>query len=148
MVGYSRLAGADEERTQQEQIGVIVLAAPDIDLDVFRSDMSRFPGNHKPDEHIEVIEIPFGEALAMIERGAIADAKTIALLYYARSKGLMGEERRANDLRQYGASWRRRRFRSRKMPFDCAGGPVERVSRRFATNNRTFIVDPKREAIV
>jgi GDP-mannose pyrophosphatase NudK len=47
-------------------------------------------GGVDPDEHIEVLEIPFSEALAMIERGAIADAKTIALLYYARSKGLMG----------------------------------------------------------
>jgi nudix-type nucleoside diphosphatase (YffH/AdpP family) len=40
-------------------------------------------------EHIEVIEVPFAEALAMIERGAIADAKTIALLYYAEARGLM-----------------------------------------------------------
>ena len=36
------------------------------------------------------LEIPFAEALAMIESGAIADAKTIALLYYAKAKGLMG----------------------------------------------------------
>ena len=46
-------------------------------------------GGVDEDEHIEVLEIPFGEALTMIERGAIADAKTIALLYYARAKGLM-----------------------------------------------------------
>jgi GDP-mannose pyrophosphatase NudK len=46
-------------------------------------------GGVDADEHIEVLEIPFGEALTMIERGAIADAKTIALLYYARAKGLM-----------------------------------------------------------
>ena len=46
-------------------------------------------GGVDDDEHIEVLEIPFGEALAMIERGAIADAKTIALLYYARVNGLM-----------------------------------------------------------
>jgi GDP-mannose pyrophosphatase NudK len=46
-------------------------------------------GGVDADEHIEVIEIPFGEALAMIESGAIADAKTIALLYYAKAKGLM-----------------------------------------------------------
>jgi GDP-mannose pyrophosphatase NudK len=46
-------------------------------------------GGVDDDEHIEVLEIPFGEALAMIERGAIADAKTIALLYYARANGLM-----------------------------------------------------------
>jgi GDP-mannose pyrophosphatase NudK len=46
-------------------------------------------GGVDEDEHIEVLEIPFAEALAMIERGAIADAKTIALLYYAKAKGLM-----------------------------------------------------------
>jgi GDP-mannose pyrophosphatase NudK len=46
-------------------------------------------GGVDDDEHIEVLEIPFGEALMMIERGAIADAKTIALLYYASAKGLM-----------------------------------------------------------
>ncbi|MFZ0601960.1 MAG: NUDIX domain-containing protein [Roseiarcus sp.] len=47
-------------------------------------------GGVDEDEHIEVIEVPFDEALAMIERGLIADAKTIALLYYARGKGLLG----------------------------------------------------------
>ena len=47
-------------------------------------------GGVDEDEHIEVIEIPFDEALTMIERGEIADAKTIALLYYARGKGLLG----------------------------------------------------------
>jgi GDP-mannose pyrophosphatase NudK len=47
-------------------------------------------GGVDEDEHIEVLEIPFGEALAMIERGSIADAKTIALLYYAKAKGLIG----------------------------------------------------------
>jgi GDP-mannose pyrophosphatase NudK len=46
-------------------------------------------GGVDEDEHIEVLEIPFDEALTMIERGAIADAKTIALLYYAKAKGLM-----------------------------------------------------------
>jgi GDP-mannose pyrophosphatase NudK len=46
-------------------------------------------GGVDEDEHIEVLEIPFGEALTMIDRGAIADAKTIALLYYARAKGLI-----------------------------------------------------------
>ena len=46
-------------------------------------------GGVDEDEHIEVLEIPFGEALAMIERGLIADAKTIALLYYASAKRLM-----------------------------------------------------------
>jgi GDP-mannose pyrophosphatase NudK len=47
-------------------------------------------GGVDEDEHIEVLEIPFVEALAMIESGAIADAKTIALLYYAKANGLTG----------------------------------------------------------
>ncbi len=47
-------------------------------------------GGVDDDERIEVLELPFGEALAMIGRGEIADAKTIALLYYARATGLMG----------------------------------------------------------
>jgi GDP-mannose pyrophosphatase NudK len=47
-------------------------------------------GGVDEDEHIEVLEIPFGEALAMIGSGAIADAKTIALLYYAQANGLIG----------------------------------------------------------
>jgi GDP-mannose pyrophosphatase NudK len=46
-------------------------------------------GGVDDDEHIEVLEIPFAEAITMIERGAIADAKTIALLYYAKAKGIM-----------------------------------------------------------
>ena len=46
-------------------------------------------GGVDDDEHIVVLELPFAEALAMIERGEIADAKTIALLYYARTAGLM-----------------------------------------------------------
>lgn len=47
-------------------------------------------GGVDADEHIEVLEVPFSEALAMIERGEIADAKTIALLAYAKAKGLLG----------------------------------------------------------
>ena len=50
-------------------------------------------GGVDEDEHIEVLEIPFAEALLMIERGAIADAKTIALLYYAKAKGLVAPDR-------------------------------------------------------
>jgi nudix-type nucleoside diphosphatase (YffH/AdpP family) len=46
-------------------------------------------GGVDEDEHIEVIEIPFAEAIAMIESGAIADVKTIALLYFAKAMGVM-----------------------------------------------------------
>ena len=52
-------------------------------------DRSGDGGGVDEDEHIEVIEIPFPEALRMIETGAIADAKTIALLYYAKAIGLL-----------------------------------------------------------
>jgi nudix-type nucleoside diphosphatase (YffH/AdpP family) len=34
-------------------------------------------------EEIQVLELPFDEAMAMVESGAIADAKTIMLLQYA-----------------------------------------------------------------
>ncbi len=47
-------------------------------------------GGVDADEHIEIVEIPFDEALAMIEAGEIRDAKTIALLYYAKAKELFG----------------------------------------------------------
>ena len=49
-------------------------------------------GGVDDDEHIEIVETPFGEALAMIERGEICDAKTIALLYYAKACGLMSRQ--------------------------------------------------------
>jgi len=41
------------------------------------------------DEHIEPVEVPFAEAQAMIARGEIADAKTIALLYYAKAARIL-----------------------------------------------------------
>jgi nudix-type nucleoside diphosphatase (YffH/AdpP family) len=47
-------------------------------------------GGVDADEHIEVVEIPLEKALAMIESGEIRDAKTIALLYYAKAKDWFG----------------------------------------------------------
>ena len=41
-------------------------------------------------EDIEVLEVPFAEALAMIDRGEIVDGKTIMLLLYAQWKQLSG----------------------------------------------------------
>jgi len=41
-------------------------------------------------EDIEVLEIPFEDALAMIDKGIIKDGKTIMLLQYARIQGLLG----------------------------------------------------------
>jgi GDP-mannose pyrophosphatase NudK len=46
-------------------------------------------GGVDADEHIEIIELAFREALAMIARGKICDAKTIALLYYAKATDLI-----------------------------------------------------------
>ncbi len=40
-------------------------------------------------EDIEVIETTLDDAIAMVEAGAIRDAKTITLLYWARATGLM-----------------------------------------------------------
>lgn len=48
-------------------------------------------GGVEGEEDIEVLEIPFGEALAMMSRGEIRDAKTIILLQYAQIHGLMIE---------------------------------------------------------
>jgi GDP-mannose pyrophosphatase NudK len=40
-------------------------------------------------EHIEVIELPFDDAYAMIATGEIKDAKTVMLLQYAKINGLV-----------------------------------------------------------
>ena len=45
-------------------------------------------GGVDDDEHIEILEIPFEEALMMVGTGAIRDGKTIALLYYAKANGV------------------------------------------------------------
>lgn len=45
-------------------------------------------GLHDEGEDIEVIRLPFAEALRMVETGEIADAKTILLLQYAERKGI------------------------------------------------------------
>jgi len=45
-------------------------------------------GGVDADEHIDVVEVEYEEAEAMIASGAIRDAKTIALIYYAKATGL------------------------------------------------------------
>ena len=45
-------------------------------------------GEASEGEDIEVLELPLAEAIAMVERGEIADAKTIILLQYAAMEGL------------------------------------------------------------
>ena len=47
-------------------------------------------GHASEGEDIEVIEVPLDQALAMIERREIVDAKTILLIYHARLMGLAG----------------------------------------------------------
>ena len=47
-------------------------------------------GGVDADEDIEVVEVGYEQAEAMIASGAIRDAKTIALIYYARATGLFG----------------------------------------------------------
>ena len=47
-------------------------------------------GGVDADERIEVVEVGYEEAAAMIDSGAIRDAKTIALIYYAKATGLFG----------------------------------------------------------
>lgn len=46
-------------------------------------------GLEEEGEHIEVLELPFEEALAMIDRGEIKDAKTIMLLQHLRIKRIL-----------------------------------------------------------
>ncbi len=41
------------------------------------------------EENIEVLELPFEQALGMIATGEIRDAKTIMLLQYVRLNGIL-----------------------------------------------------------
>jgi len=47
-------------------------------------------GGVDADEHIEVVEVGYEQAVAMIASGAIRDAKTVALIAYAGATGLFG----------------------------------------------------------
>lgn len=46
-------------------------------------------GLEQEKEEINIIELPFAEAIKILEKGGIQDAKTIILLQYAQLKGLM-----------------------------------------------------------
>jgi len=46
-------------------------------------------GGVDDDEHIERMEMGFDDAIAALEGGEIRDAKTVALLWFARAKGLI-----------------------------------------------------------
>lgn len=46
-------------------------------------------GGGVEDEEIEVLELPFSQALEMVKRGEIRDGKTVILLQYMLTSGLM-----------------------------------------------------------
>ncbi|MFK3661285.1 GDP-mannose pyrophosphatase NudK [Scandinavium sp. NPDC088450] len=46
-------------------------------------------GGGVEDEDIDVLEMPFAQALAMVKRGEIRDGKAVILLQYLQSAGLM-----------------------------------------------------------
>ena len=56
----------------------------------YAKDQRAHNGGGIEDEDIEVLEIKFKDALAMIEQGKIKDAKTIMLLQYAQIHNLLG----------------------------------------------------------
>lgn len=91
----------------EEEMGVTI-ETPELVMDPFMSPGSvverlyLFVARYRPEdrhgaggghvsegEDIEVLELPFAEALAMSFDGRICDAKTIMLLHYAALKGLM-----------------------------------------------------------
>ena len=51
--------------------------------------MSEGGGLAAETEDIEVLEMPFAEAVTMLEKGEIKDAKTIMLIQYARLARIM-----------------------------------------------------------
>ncbi|MCL6272911.1 GDP-mannose pyrophosphatase NudK [Muricauda sp. 2012CJ35-5] len=59
----------------------------------YHEDMKVSEGGGVDDEteNIEVLEMPFAQALIMMESGEIKDAKTIMLLQYAQLKGLFNQ---------------------------------------------------------
>jgi len=68
-----------------EWLGEILPAAAYTDERIrlyLAADLSAGTVQHGPGENIEVHEVEFDEALAMIDRGDIVDAKTIAALYH------------------------------------------------------------------
>lgn len=54
-----------------------------------RSDLATLGGVAEEQEDIEVLEIKFADALAMVKSGEIMDAKTIMLLQHLQISGLM-----------------------------------------------------------
>lgn len=55
----------------------------------YARDQQHGSGGGVDEEDIEVLELPFARALAMIDSGEIKDGKTIMLLQYAQLRGLL-----------------------------------------------------------
>lgn len=55
----------------------------------YRDSLRATAGGGVEDEDIDVLEIPFTEALEMVKRGEIRDGKTVILLQYLQTSGLM-----------------------------------------------------------
>lgn len=72
-----------------EKIGSIITTPgfSDERIDIFvATDLTPTEMNLDPDELIDVIEVPVDEALLMVDRGDIEDAKSIAALFMAARK--------------------------------------------------------------
>ena len=81
-------------------------------------------GGVDADEHIEVVEVGYEEAEAMIASGAIRDAKTIALHLLREGDRPVRLERLSPAAgRAAGREWRRRAGQARRRRADrCRGG--------------------------
>ncbi|MFZ4834586.1 GDP-mannose pyrophosphatase NudK [Rouxiella sp. Mn2063] len=55
----------------------------------YHEDQRKNAGGGVEDEDIDVIELPFTDALAMVKSGEITDGKTVILLQYAQTQGWM-----------------------------------------------------------
>jgi len=55
----------------------------------YHEDQRKNAGGGVEDEDIDVIELPFADALAMVKSGEITDGKTVILLQYAQTQGWM-----------------------------------------------------------
>ncbi len=55
----------------------------------YTTDMKTHTGGGVDDEEIEVMELPFEEAMAQVQNGQIADGKTIMLLQHLALSGIM-----------------------------------------------------------
>ena len=87
--GY-RIADVKEVFSAYMSPGSVTERLPFFTAESTPADRVSAGGGHEGEgEDIEVIEVTLKDALAMIDRGEIADAKTIMLVYHAALKGLI-----------------------------------------------------------